>query len=433
MRTFSLVLVVGLACQALPVLAQNSSAQGLTLERALQMARENNGTVRAALLNYEASRANSRSAFAAYFPALTPSFEYQTTRDDVYTGFSRGLLNDTASTSALTASWLVLDAGVRDATYRRSAIFRNISEQSALQTLREVLFSVHSTFYETLRADELLKVRQSELDRALEIEKQTKEFAETGAGAKKDILQATADALNAKASLLTARNGASTSRANLKAVLGVPEREGLEAVVAPQQDEIQAVDYTLEDALREGLKSRPDLQAQRYQVDAQRQSVRLAQIDHGLTWTLDAVHTHAFSPDPFDHSALVFQISIPLYDGSRSGENLRSNRLGLEAERASLTQLERDASAEVESAYKEFAQNQERLTASKAALEASQLNYKAAFEARAQGAGELIQLLTAQVSLTTAESNYIEAYYDTLISRVRLSLVTGRPLPGEKP
>ena len=53
------------------------------------------------------------------------------------------------------------------------------------------------------------------------------------------------------------------------------------------------------------------------------------------------------------------------------------------------------------------------------------------FAARQAGASELIELLTAQVSLVTAESNYVEARYDTLISRVRLKLATGRPLPGE--
>jgi len=33
--------------------------------------------------------------------------------------------------------------------------------------------------------------------------------------------------------------------------------------------------------------------------------------------------------------------------------------------------------------------------------------------------------------LVTAESNYIEAVYDSLISDLRLKLVTGKPLPGE--
>lgn len=410
----------------------SASAQELTLDKALQMARENNGNVRAAFLNFRASQANARSAFAAYHPTVTPTFEYDVSRTDTYTGLGKGLFEGNTSTSSVTAAWTLLDSGNRDANYRRSAFGRNASEKSALQTLRTTLFGVHTSFYETLRADELLRVSQSQLARAIEIEKQAREFAITGAGAQKDVLQATADMLNSKASELGARNAVSTSRANLKAVIGVPQSEELDAIVGPGEQPVVAAEYTLEDAIKQGIENRPDLAAQRFSVEAQRQSVRLAEIDRGFTWSLDARHTKAFSPNGFDNSALVFFVTIPLYDGFRSRENLNASRFSLQAERALLTQAERDAIAEIESAYKVFAQDQERLEASRVALQAAKLNYQAAFESRQEGAGELIQVLTAQVSLTTAESNYIEAYYDTLISRVRLLLVTGQPLPGEE-
>ncbi len=409
----------------------SASAQELTIDRALEMARQNNGNVRAAYFNFLASRAAASSTLSAFYPTVTPEFRYDVTRTDTFTGVGKGLFNDNTSTSSITADWRLLDSGVRDANYKRNALNRDAAELNALQTLRETLFGVHSSFYDALRADEILRIRQAQLERAIEIEKQTKEFAITGAGPQKDILQATADRLNAKASELGALNAVSTSRASLKAAIGVPQSETLDALTGPGGQAIEGVDYTLEDALKDGLSNRPDLAAQRLQVLAQGQNVRLARLDKGLTWSLDAQHTRAFSPDGFDHSALVFMVTIPLYDGNRSAENLRASRFSLEAERALMTQSERNAIAEIESAYKEFAQNRERLDASSAALEAAKLNYKAAFDSRTEGAGELIEVLTAQVSLTTAESNYIEAYYDTLISKVRLMLVTGEPLPGE--
>lgn len=423
----SLVSVVVAVVASCPALSQE-----LTLQEALELARQNNGTVQAAFLNYEASRAAARSTLSSFYPTVTPSFQYDVTRTDTYTGFNRGLFNDNTSTSGVTFDWRLLDSGARQATYRRSALSRDAARFDALQTLRSTLFSVHSAFYEALRAEETLKVRTTQLERATEIEKQTKEFAITGAGPEKDILQATADKLNAKASELFARNSVTTAQANLKAAIGVPQSQELDALVGPDEQQVIMVDYDLETAIRDGLANRPDLAAQRLGVDAQRQNVRLAQIDRGFTWAFDVQHSRAFSPDGFDHSALVFSVSIPLYDGNRTAENLRSSRLSLQADRAFLAQAERDAIAEIESAYKEFSQNLERLDASKAALEAAQLNYKAAFESRQEGAGELIEVLTAQVSLTTAESNYIEAYYDTLISQVRLMLVTGRPVPGEE-
>ncbi|MEX2242865.1 MAG: TolC family protein [Fimbriimonadaceae bacterium] len=414
-------------------LASAAVGQGLTLEQALEMARTNNGDVRSAALQYQASRADARAAYSSYFPLVVPSFQYDVTRIDTYTGPFRGLFEDTSSTSGVTASWLIADSGFRDASYRRAALSRDITGLNALTALRNVLFGVHRAFYEALRSGELLKVQQATLSRAEEIERQARAFADQGAGAQKDVLQATADKLNAKASELAARNGVSTSFADLKAILGLPRGEELDALSAPEAVQVAAFDITLEQAMSDGLAHRPDLVAQRYRVDAQRQSVRLARIDEGLTWTVDARHTRAFSPDPFDSSALVFQVSIPIFDGLRSRSNVQSSRFVLESERATLTQAERDAIAEIESSYKAFAQNRERLEAASAAREAARLNFQAAFESRQEGAGDLIEVLTAQVSLATAESNYIEAYYDTLISRVQLMLVTGQELPGERP
>jgi outer membrane protein len=147
--------------------------------------------------------------------------------------------------------------------------------------------------------------------------------------------------------------------------------------------------------------------------------------------SLSANYRKSFSESTFDRSALVLQASIPLFDGNRSRENLRAAGFSLEGQRQSLIQSERDVMAEVESTYKEFAQNIERLRAAELAREAARLNYQAAADARQEGAAEIIEELTAQVSLVTAEANFVQAYYDLLIAEVRLRLVTGQPLPGE--
>jgi outer membrane protein len=124
-------------------------------------------------------------------------------------------------------------------------------------------------------------------------------------------------------------------------------------------------------------------------------------------------------------------VTYPLFDGGRLREQAREAKLNHQAAQARLVQSERLARAEIESAYAENAQNIERLNASKQALEAAQVNYNAAIAAQREGANDVIQVLTAQVSLVTAESNYIEATYDYYVSDANLRLVSGRPIAGE--
>ena len=96
-----------------------------------------------------------------------------------------------------------------------------------------------------------------------------------------------------------------------------------------------------------------------------------------------------------------------------------------------MEQDERGVRAEIESSYKEYGQNRVRYEASQSALEAARENYNAAGAAQAEGAGNLLQVLTARVSLTTAESNSVEATYDLLIFDIRFRLATGQSVPGE--
>ncbi len=404
----------------------------LTLDEALALARRNNGTIRAAYLDYEAAKASTNVAFASFLPTITPSFGRVDSRTNTLTGAGRGNNNQVTSDANITARWLLLDNGTRRTTYRQRLLNGEAASLNALQTLRNTVFDVHQRFYDALRAQELLKVQQAQLERANVILRQTEFRAspEVGDAPRKDVLQARADALNAKASELAAVTRVDTTKANLKATVGLaPDEEPV--LVEPAQVAPEKVNYPLEQAFREGMESRPDLMGNRLRIQAQNENVKAARLDTTFRYELEAVAQKSFADSQFDRGQLQFNVNIPLYDGKRSREVLRGEELALESIKASQVQSERDAKAEIESAYKEFEQNLRRLEASTLAREAARLNYKAAQESQQEGAANLIEVLTAQVTLATAESNYVEAFYDTLISEVRLRLVTGQPLPGE--
>lgn len=422
--------VLALAAAALPASAQ------LTLTEALATAKANNGTVRAAYLAHRAAQADTKAAFAAFLPTLTPTVRQENGRLENHTGLGRGGTTIDTTDASVVANWLLIDSGSRATSYRQAQISRDQAEYDALDTLRGVLFQVHQAFFNALRAQELLAVQSASVHRAKEILDRATLSEEVGAGAKKDILQARADYLNAQVNEIAARNQVNTTRSTLWALIAyggpeLPELVQPEWTPAPApSDDTQA--SQLGTLVEQALRERADLKAVRARNMLADQSVRAARIDSGIDFSLSAQYNKSFSESVFDRSGLVFQASFPLYDGSRSRERLRSAELAREAQREVYLQSERNARSEVESAYKEFAQNSVRVPAAREALEAARLNYKAATEARQEGAGELIEELTAQVSLATAESNYVQALYDLLVSDARLRLVTGQPLPGEE-
>src|SRR5207249_2421126 len=110
------------------------------------------------------------------------------------------------SESQVNATLRVLDLGERGFTLKSSQKSAASQQASTLQTLRQVLFEVHSQYYNTLRAQELVGAAQSQVQRAQSIYDATKAQVDVGQIAKKDLFQAQADLANAKVQELSARN-----------------------------------------------------------------------------------------------------------------------------------------------------------------------------------------------------------------------------------
>jgi outer membrane protein len=406
----------------------------LTLDEALRLARQRNGTVRAAYLDVQAARSRVNQSLAAFLPTVTPSYRYNSSRRELATTTGGGFIQDEGGSSQVSASWRVLDSGQRQFTLLSGRRSEEATRSEALQTLRNSLFTVHQQYFDALRADQLERVAKAQVDRTQKILEQTTARVELGDAPKKDILQARADALNAEVEAISSRNRTVTAEASLKATIGWDPRQPLPELVASTEPVAAPTLDPLEDLVTLGLRERADLAAQRRRVEAQRFNVRRAQREAGITFGLDANFDQQITPKSLENRTLSFLVSLPLFDGGERREAARESRFNLLAQEAALVQSEREARADIEAAYNEVEQNTRRLEAAKLALEAARENYAAAAGAQVAGAQgtSVVTVAAAQVSLVTAESNYIEATYDYYISDVRLRLVTGRPVPGEQ-
>lgn len=423
----------GFALMAAALLAVSGWAAPVTLDQALGLAKERNGAVLAAKQGVVGARSAVREAQGAFLPTVTPTFRYDATEIERFTGVGLGSGSGASGSSFdVTASVRLLDSGERQFRLASSKSRAAAEQATALLTLRQTLFSVIQGYYNGLRAVDLLRVQTAQLERADLILKQTRARAEVGDIARKDILQAEADQLNARVAALTAQSRVKTSLASLKASIGWSEQEGpLE--LAPLGDAaFVPTTMTFEQAVELALRQRPDLAATRSQVDAQRQAVRLARAEAGIGVTVDATFTRSFARDVFNRSGVGLVASFPLFDGRRSLEGVIQAESTLKAQQARLTQDERDVRSEVEQAYTENQQNALRLEAAQAALAAARKNFEAASRSQALQAATLVEVVQAQASLVTAEVNAVEVLYDALISDARLQLAIGNPMRGEE-
>jgi outer membrane protein len=403
----------------------------LTLQQAIDMARTRNGNAAAAYANYLGSRAQTAVQRAAFFPTLTPSYSYQSIRNQVVPGPHGSFQQTEGNSWQASASWLVLDSGQRQYNYLSAKRSEDSQFNTARQTLRQVLFDVEQQFFNVQRANETLASAQTEFDNAKLIDDQTKFSAEVGKTAKKDTYQSQADLANARFTLLQARNTTLTAGATLKSTIGFAAANQLPPLQSFDLPDTANRPTSLAAVLDQGMKNRPDLIAQRKNVDSLNFTARVEEINAGVSLTLNTSFSETYSPDRYEDRSAVLTLSYPLFDGGLTRARARAAKLAVTSARYTLLQLERNAKAEIETAFVNLAQIAEQIEAAKEAVRAANQNFEAASAAYKEGAESVIDVSTARVSLATAQANLINAKYDYYIAEIQLKLATGEMMPGE--
>lgn len=404
----------------------------LTFGDAVRLARERNGTVVRAAADIRAARARVSQQQAAFLPSVTPRYAYTDNRQTFAGTQSNGNRLDFVTQGAqVNFAYTLFDTGQRLANLRNARAALGATDAAAISTIRDTLFSVEQAYVETLRAQELLRVATSTLERARIILDQTEARVRVGDAAARETLQARADVLNAEVDVIEAQNTVTSNAATLKALAGITDRTDVPTLDAASIPTVEAEARDLEAVIAEGLENRPDLAARRFGTEQGRQSARLARINAGFQLSLDASYVLSLT-DSARNSQAAFVLSYPLFDGGLRRAQAREAQANVDATQADLTQSERDARAEIETAYIALERNARRVIAATSAQEAARLNFEAARESQRLGASALPEVVTAQVSLVTSETNLIQARYDALIASLRLRLATGRTLPGEE-
>jgi outer membrane protein len=418
----SLVFCIGL----LAVAAVNAQEM-LSLDDALRLALQNNGLARAALAETDAADARLAAARANLYPSIDLSSS--TTRTRIEGG---GAIADTTQRqNGFGLEWLLLDNGQRELRIRQSSRTAEATRKGTRDTLRRVLFQTARAYYEVLRRKELLQVADTAVRRAETLLEVAKAQAEVGTAPQKDVLQAEADLANARVQQIQARNALRLAETDLKRLIGWEAQKPLPALTAPDAPPTPEPALSVEQLWQRARLQRPDLRDAELRLQISRLGLDAARLNSLLRLQISARGFREYEPNSRTQGSISIVASYPLFDGGLTRASLREAEASLQSAQFRLQQAERDAYAEVESALLSICEAFERLEASKIAVAAAQRNFDAAQESLREGVGTIVEVLTAQLALITAETNLVQATYDAAVAELQLRVATGERLPAE--
>ena len=338
-------------------------------------------------------------------------------------------------------SQTLFDTGQREAANTEARRAVDAAEESTRNTRQAIILTVTQDYYQLLLNRDLVKVAQAQVARYQQTVDVTQAQIDAGTTAAKDIYQAKSDLANAQVTLLNNQNAVQTASAALKNAIGIDLSGVLQIAPLTPGDTLPPVPVpgqaaSLENALAAAFAARPDVRQQQAVVQSDVAALRLAQRQAGLSIKGDYVLNYQATSDVGSrgvNSQFLVTSSYPLFDAGLARGAVRIAQATRDATLNQLALVRQQVRLDVEQAYSTRQTNLEAATLAQSAVTAAQVNYDAVIASRKEGIGTVLDITTAQATLTQAQSQYVQAVYNFYIADAQLQRAVGRNDAGLPP
>ncbi|TMA17606.1 MAG: TolC family protein, partial [Deltaproteobacteria bacterium] len=329
--------------------------------------------------------------------------------------------------SSISANQLIWDFGQTSGRYKAAKMLGEAQENNERSVSLQIDNTLRAAFFLARANRELVVVAQEAADNFGKHLEQIQGFVEVGTRPEIDLAQARADLANARSQLIDAQNNYLIAKAQLNQAMGVigpTDYEVADESLAPVSGEESPLDALSNEA----MKGRPELVALDEQIRAQLQTVSAIKGAYGPT--LDATAGATQGGTRIDDLGWNLSVGVTLtwqiYQGGFTTAQVHEAEATAGQLAAQLDLLRQQVRFDVEQASLA-------VRAAKAVIEADRETVVNArdrlrlAEGRYEtGVGSAIELGDAQVALTTAEAQTVQAENRLSTARAQLLRALGR-------
>lgn len=419
-----------------------TAQQRLTLEDAVHLASENNQELQARKLEVEKTQQQkvvARSLFLPYVGLSAQANHYfkrapffgfgaEGGEDKIPYGRFGGEDQFSAAISAVQPLFNPLALP----SYNKARLLQHESELALDREQILTLSTVKQTYLQILVLNERISLQNESIRRNQRVLQDAKSLYLQGKALRVDTLRAYTAVKNLEPGLLRLNAAVETSTLNLKTLIGLDSVGDIvlvdslflpEAGVIPDEPAVyQAArernpEYKL-------LDLREQIDAQQVDVASSARWPQLSLVGQYQlqSQTNNLEYGNAYFPSA---SFVGIQFSVPLFNGFSTNAKVREARLNKRQTALRSSLAYEQLKALVHQRVADSHESLERLKTTATVQETAQLSYDIIQYRYKHGISSRLELTDAELELTTAQSNYLEAVYDYLSSRIALSKIMG--------
>jgi len=292
-----------------------------------------------------------------------------------------------------------------------------------VRTVQMVVFQAQQAYLTALLARENLTAAQRTADQANESLQVARARVAAGVAAEFDALQADVSVAGAEQGLVRAQIGVRNADTALNALLNQPLGTPLAFV---DTLEPRAVAGTMEAAIEQALRARPELVELRARAEAARAGIELAASGGRPNVSLSSGYEFSGPTGSIIGAwSATLAVTLSLYDGGITRERIREAELRLEQLKVLEAQTRQRIELDVRQAWLALEQAGGELAAAGKGVEQGREATRIAGVRYQAGVGTVLEVTVAQVSLAQAEFSLASARFNHHLARVQVILAVG--------
>jgi outer membrane protein len=411
----------------------------MTLEQLVEIALDNQPRIRSAQAALEGADARLGTARAGYFPNVSTTLGYNRQTSNQAGGVNpatgnismRRVTGESVNRQDFTArfSQNVFDSFRREWRVQGAREDQHAAKFDLSTTRQDVVLNVQGAYYNYILARRLVEVNQEAVRRNIQNLERARGFFEVGTRPKIDVTRAQVDLANAELALVRARNGLAVSFTTLNNAIGVPEhplyRVPEELEIPPQTVKPEELLATLEESTRVALENRTELRALRARIRSAEANLTLAKRNFLPSLSADANWNYRGQELPYAPNWVVGALlTVPVLNPPLFSQ-VDEAAANLASAQASEEITAQNVILEVQQSFVDLVSARERIRTAEVLLTQARENLELAQGRYQVGVGPLIDVTDAELALTQAESENIQAIVDFKLSEARLRKAMG--------
>lgn len=435
-----IILFILLSFTAATVFSQEEEKKPLSLDEALNIAKEKAYQIRAARSQAEQMKGKNLEAWSGFLPHVSISENYMNSNDPVNVfmmklkqgvftqqDFNLSVLNNPDDIENFTTSFQIQQPILNfDAFFGKAAASAGVkaSQAGAKRTEQAIFLQVRKTYYGLILANENVKAIKEAIRSAEAHRNNARSAHEQGLINQADYLGAEVRLAELTEQGITTENQAANASDMLKLVIGLDTPE----VILPTDSFSNGQPGTLAIKSGESVENRQDLIALKFQQKAASRALAMQRSSFlprlngfgSIEWNA----TEAFKKDASSW-AVGLQLQWNIFQGF--GNWGRSKQAAAEKRQTEIKYEEAEATAkwEIRKAQRALQSANKRIQVAQTAVTQAQESLHIVETRFEQGLEKTADLLDKEVMLTNAKLRLLKARFDLIISKSELQFALG--------